>query len=334
MRPFSSSLLAAASFVCLGCLAACHSHTISVQAVGHTVTAADGFPIQAYRLTQTPAPSGPPRGLVLYLQGSEDTSVTNSIGSLASFCAMNAPVIALERRGVSPDGKVDADVALKSATLDCRVADAMSVLQWATRDAQPGKPIVLLGASEGADVASAVAARASTITHIILLGGGGGWTQEEEFRHFIRTHRGYMGLKNEAELDAKVADIKAHPNADTMWAGHPYRRWSTFMFHRPADDLLRVNCPILVVQGDQDDAVPIQSARALAKAFHEAGKTNLTLVEIPGADHRFQDVKTGRSLLPRVEVEGVRWLAEQGVLNAAEARAFADRVRSAHPEAF
>jgi pimeloyl-ACP methyl ester carboxylesterase len=312
----------------------CHSGVISVAGVGQRIAADDGFQLTVFSFEQTPARSAPPRGIVLYIQGSEDHSVTESVDALAAFCAMNAPVIAFERRGVTPDGRVDAEIALRSATRERRVRDALTALEWGTRDVAPGTPVLLLGASEGADVASAVAARAPHVSCVILLGGGGGWTQEEEFRHFIRARPGYMGLADESELDARVADIKAHPDADTMWAGHPYRRWSTFMFSRPADDLLRVNCPIVVVQGDRDDAVPIESARSLRDAFQLAGKTNFTLIEIPGVDHRFMDAATGVSKLPLVEVEVVQWLTTRGVLDAAESRVFLDRVRKAHPEAF
>lgn len=330
----TSAVLAVSVVVGASVLTACGGRGFGVRGVGEVVQAEDGFPLLAYRLTGDPAPSGPVRGTVLYLQGSEDRSVTEAIGSLASFCAMGSEVICLERRGVSPDGKVDVEVAGKSATRELRIADALAVLDWGTRERAAGRPVILLGASEGADVASAVAARAKGVTHVMLLAGGGGWTQEEEFRHFIRTRGEYMGMKSEADLDARVADIRAHPDAETMWAGHPYRRWSTFMFARAADDLLKVDCPILVVHGDRDGAVPIESARALAAAFRRAGKTNLKLVEIAGADHGFGDGTKAGSLLPRVEVEGVRWLAEQGVLNADEARVFIERVRAAHPELF
>src|SRR5262249_12148101 len=151
---------------------------------------------------------------------------------------------------------VDAAVALKYANKETRVADTLAALNWAAASAPAGKPIALLGASEGGDVAAAVAAKSSKVTHVILLGSGGGWTQEQEFRHFLRANGVCLGLRSEADLDARVADIKAHPDTDTMWAGHPYRRWSSYMFQRPGDDLVKVDCPILVVQGDADDSVP------------------------------------------------------------------------------
>jgi pimeloyl-ACP methyl ester carboxylesterase len=318
----------------MACMSGCRSGTISVRGDGLPVAADDGFLLTAYRFTQSPAPASRPRALVFYIQGSEDQTVTTAIGSLAAFCAMNAPVIAAERRGVASDGKVDAVIAARSAARQRRIADSITVLNWGLIGLPSDLPVVLLGASEGGDVAAAVAARCPRVTHVILLGSGGGWTQEEEFRHFIRTRGQCLDLKSEEDLDARVADIRAHPDADLRWAGHPYLRWSTYMFSRPADELLRVECPILVVHGTADDSVPVESARALRDAFIRAGKTNLTLAEIPGASHRFADAASGAPKLPLVEVEVVGWLGKQGALAPAEVEEYLRRVRHAHPSLF
>jgi fermentation-respiration switch protein FrsA (DUF1100 family) len=322
----------AAFAACL--LMGCPSGQISVMGEGRTVVADDGFELTVFRFTQRPAREQTPRGLALYVQGSEDQSVTGAIQSLAGFCAMNVPVVAVERRGVFPGKAVDTDVAVKFGTRDRRIADTLVALKWGIDASPPGVPVLVLGASEGGDVASAVAARCPAVTHVVLLGSAGGWTQEQEFRHFIRVHGHYLDLNSEQDLDDRVADIRAHPDADTMWAGHPYRRWSTFMFARAQEDLLRLNCPILLVHGTEDDSVPVEGARALRDAFVNAGKSNLTLVEVAGANHRFEDPATGASKLPMVEVAVIHWLGEQGVLAPEEVNVYLDRVRHKHPDLF
>lgn len=315
-------------------LSACAPRSIEVKGVGRPIVADDGATLMAFRFADPRFSKAPARGLVLYCQGSEPRSVTEHAGALAGFCAMNAPVIGVERRGVRPDGPPDLDAFRAGSTLERRVGDHLAALAWGLEGQPAGLPVVLLGASEGGDVAAAIAARTPRVTHVILLGAGGGWTQEEEFRHFLRTTGRCLDLADEATLDARVADIKAHPDADTLWAGHPYRRWSSFMFRRPGDDLLKVDRPILLVHGDRDSSVPVESARALKGMFDGAGKTNLTLVEIPGADHTFADPGTGVSRRPMVELAIVGWLAREGVLTRAEASAYESRVRRAHPELF
>ena len=106
------------------------------------------------------------------------------------------------------------------------------------------------------------------------------------------------------------------------------------MFRKSADDLLKVDAPILLIQGAADDSVPIESARALKDLFTKAGKTNLTLVEIENADHRFMDTKSGINKRPLVELAMVAWLRDRNMLSETEAALFEARVRKAHPEVF
>ncbi len=54
----------------------------------------------------------------------------------------------------------------------------------------------------------------------------------------------------------------------------------------PLPDFLKLNIPVLVGIGEQDESVPVDSARFLESKFNEAGKTNLILKVYPGADHR------------------------------------------------
>lgn len=315
-------------------LAGCRSGRVEVAARATTVEGADGFPLTVLTFDDRAKEGAPPRAVIVYVQGSEDRSVTESAGALAGFCAMGGRVVAVERRGVSPEGALDAGVAARSCTREIRVADNAAVLEWAERRAPRGAPVMLVGASEGADVAAAVAAGHPELSRLILLGGGGGWSQAEEMRFFVRTRGSYLGIDSESALDQKLADVRAHPESGAMWLGHPYRRWATFMFARPVDDLMRVACPILVVQGERDAAVPVESARALKGAFDAAGKGNLTYVEIPGADHTFRNAESGEDEKPLVEVAVVRFLAGSGLLSEVEASGYEARVRRRHPGAF
>ena len=49
---------------------------------------------------------------------------------------------------------------------------------------------------------------------------------------------------------------------------------------------LKLNIPILVGIGEQDESVPVESARFLESRFKEAGKSNLILNIYPGSNHR------------------------------------------------
>lgn len=318
----------------------CSSPAVSIGAHGKHVPAGDGTALLVYTLEQTAGPraraaGAEPRATVLYVQGSEDTSVTSAIGGLAGLVILGADVRMMERRGVAPGGAVDAALAREGATLSTRVADVRAVLSSVIADLPAGRPLILLGTSEGCDVAARVAASEPRVTHLVLLAGGGGWTQADEFRHFAKTRGARsVGVGSVEELEAKFTDIQARPTADKAWLGHPYARWATFAFESPLASLLSLDIPILVVQGDRDDSVPVESARALRDAWVAAKRTNLKYVEIAGATHAFKDAETGVDLLPRVEVASIQWLRDLGVVGPEEASVFEARVRAAHPEAF
>src|SRR5262249_23351539 len=163
-------------------------------------------------------------------------SVLGSTGEFAGAAAMGLDIVLVERRGVDRSGRVDAAAATQFATKSCRVADELRVIdEYLT--VHPGRtPAILLGASEGGAVCAAVPGRESRLTHLISMGPGGGWTQAEELRYFVRSRGDYLGLHGESDLDRALDDIRSHPDADTMWLGHPYRRWSSFAFDRPGDD--------------------------------------------------------------------------------------------------
>jgi alpha-beta hydrolase superfamily lysophospholipase len=70
------------------------------------------------------------------------------------------------------------------------------------------------------------------------------------------------------------------------WYGNPYRWWSDSMDIEPLMDFLKLNIPVLLDIGEQDECVPVDSARFLESKFNEAGKNNLILNVYPAADHR------------------------------------------------
>lgn len=315
-------------------LAACAGpRSISLRGEGRIVAAADGAPIATYDLHLDPAPEpgAAPRGTLLYVTGSESESVRSVIGNFAGAVEMGLRVVLAERRGVRFDGTVDERASLEGAAKATRVSDVRAVLD-AYVGTSPERPVILFGASEGGDVAAAVAAADPRISHVVLLGCGGGWTQERELRWMIEREGAYLGLRSGAELDAVLARIRAAPDSLELWAGHPFRRWSAFLWSAPADDLRKTRIPVFLAHGTADRNVPVESARALAASFREQGRGELTYVELEGVDHAFTDTATGRSALPRLEIALIGWFAAQGLVSRDEAETLLARVRVAHPE--
>lgn len=142
------------------------------------------------------------------------------------------------------------------------------------------KNVVLVGVSEGALPAAKVAGLSPVITHLAVIGSGG---------YSMRRSLATLKQKGAIQFDVNSGweKIAADPRSiEKDWYGNPYRWWSDIMDIDPLPDFLKLNIPILLGIGEQDESVPVESAHFLETKFKEAGKGNLTLRVYPGADHR------------------------------------------------
>lgn len=144
------------------------------------------------------------------------------------------------------------------------------------------KPInvVLVGVSEGALPAAKIAGLLPVVTHLAIIGSGG-----YSMRKSLATlkQRGAVWF----DVDSGWEKIAADPRSiEKDWYGNPYRWWSDIIDIEPLPDFLKLNIPVVLGIGEQDESVPVESARFLASQFKNAGKSNLILHVYPGADHR------------------------------------------------
>ncbi len=326
--------------LCAVLLAGCATPgDIAIEARGHLVPTDDGVQIATFDIRDRDHPDRPPRALLFYVQGSENESAQRMLPQLAGAAVMGVRPILTERRGIGFDGTVDEAVARTASTLEQRVADHRAVIDWYTQRAGPELPVILIGGSEGGTVAGALAASDPRITHLVLIGSGG-WTQARELRYLLEEEGRGFGVRTIAELDARLAEVRESPDAMTMWAGHPYRRWSSFLWHDPLEDLRALSIPVLVAHGAQDKAVPVESARAIRDAFADdeppdgAARPDVTYAEFPDLDHSLFDNARNVSGFPHLEIELANFFCEHGLIGRAERDALIARVTRAHPELF
>jgi len=145
------------------------------------------------------------------------------------------------------------------------------------------KNVVLVGVSEGAVPAARVAAKLPLVTHLAIIGDGG---------YTMKTSLKILYEKGSIFFDPNEGwkRIQANPNSiDEMWYGNTYRWWSQMMDYDLMPFFLRLDIPILVGMGENDQSVPVESAYYLKSEFQIAGKENLTLKVYPKADHRLND---------------------------------------------
>lgn len=315
---------------------ACQTPGVStVAATAPKITeVAPSVSVVSWELVLRNARNTDPRGVVFYLQGSSASSALRHAPRLAGLLMLGFRVIVQEKRGVSADGTVDENVLRENATRDVRIHDHCEVIRGYLAGVPESQKVVLIGGSEGGDIAAAVAARVPRVTHLVLLGAGGGWTQARELRCLMRKHGEVCGLRDPSELDLQLSRIRTDEDDGKTWAGHTYRRWKSYLWKPAVDELLPLAIPVLSIHGKEDRSVPVESARAMKEIFAAAKKENLTLVELDGLDHAFHDAAAKASGFPLVEIAVIDWFGDHGVLELAAAEQAKKRVRAMHPEVF
>jgi pimeloyl-ACP methyl ester carboxylesterase len=319
---------AALVFVCCSC------GGVRVGAIQHQITAADGQTIVAYDLVRGKSQKvlAHPRAVFCYVQGSEYKSVIDHIGMVASAVIFGSRAILVEKKGCSMD-TVDMETAIRFDDKQTRTSDYKTVLDTLLKDLPGDIPVILVGGSEGGDIAATVADNPH-ITHLIMICAGGGMSQAEEFRQFVQEKPGYLGCKDVAALDSILHEIETSSDSLKLWAGHPYKRWNSYLRDSSLSYLQNIKIPTLLVHGDADGNVPVESTRSLYAQLIAKGKTNFTYIEYPHLDHSLVDVRDGKSRYPYLEVDIIKWLKTNGLVSDFEAKAFIHRVKKNHRDIF
>ena len=252
-----------------------------------------------------------PRPLLVYVEGSGAQSLfyrledgrlaVGMLGLVAGHARSEYVVAAVEKRGVRfgdmgtyGAGQGASAEYTRHATLEARAADVRLLLTSALAlpGIDPGR-VLLLGHSEGADVAARVAAEDERVTHVAFLSGGGA---PQFFDMFVLT-RAQMresGASEEAieealrALEEDVRRIVAAPESDAeFFQGHAYRRWASFATQASADSLVEAQARLFVAHGTADRSVPIESFDYLVARLLCAGRGDAVIRRYPGRDHSF-----------------------------------------------
>ena len=159
-----------------------------------------------------------------------------------------------------------------------------------------GDRIIAIGISEGGLLASRLASEDNRITHLVSVISTG---LNQFFSSIINRRMDaaagrltHEEAQREAEsLFAVYKDIYADPGSTDKWYyGHPYRRWGSFCNFIPVEHLVRLDIPILLVNGTEDRSSPILQSDYIMLEFIRRGKSNLTYHVVPGMGHSLHGV--------------------------------------------
>ena len=220
----------------------------------------------------------------------KDGMVSSSIFNLEKFAkAGNFTVIAVEKpfsgagvssgsaQGCSDAFNADFTAESWSSALRAALSDARK-MAWVDHSRT-----LVFGTSEGAVMASVLAANDPTITDVVFISGSG-TTQLFDF-----TAQAYGTCFDVsvclADIERKVDAIKNDPNSSTKFAwGHPHKRWTSFFALDPGELLLRSKARVYIAIGTADEAVPALS-QEVAAAKLLLGRRDVTIRRVPDGTH-------------------------------------------------
>jgi uncharacterized protein len=235
-------------------------------------------------------------------------------------------VVRFDERGAGQSGG-----RAESAPLDEFAADVRSVVTYLDkrRDVDP-KRIALLGYGEGGWVALLVAARETKVAALGLIGvpaiSGTELVLEQQRMIFERAGTSPSAQQAAVEQQKKILDavitgkgwenltLEVRRQVDTPL----YRSFLTF---EPAQAIVRVRQPVLVIQPMLDREVPAYHGEQLAQLARSRPRAKTTdFVQLDGVNHLLARATTGdlseyatlaqRSVTPAATLEIISWLAK------------------------
>ena len=235
-----------------------------------------------------------------------------------------------------------------SATSADFATDVESALKYLkSRKEIHKKKIGLLGHSEGGLIAPLVANRNKDVDFIVLLAGPGvtgerillaqqeligkasGFSDEKLTSNAKINQGAFNMIKNAESQEQLVADLTNYFKENGIPEGEiptivsqstsPWMKH--FLTYDPSVVLQQVNCPVLALNGANDLQVPAkENLEAIEQALKTGGNKCVTIQELPGLNHFFQESKTGlpseyanieQTISPKVLDKITKWIQLQ-----------------------
>jgi pimeloyl-ACP methyl ester carboxylesterase len=117
--------------------------------------------------------------------------------------------------------------------------------------------------------------------------------KEEEDREVLREKLLPIIIENILATDSTIKEPEAVAESALNRFLSPWFEY--FLDYDPATALEQVDCPVLAINGEKDLQVdPKQNLPVIEKALRKGGNTDVTIVEMKGLNHLFQETETGK----------------------------------------
>lgn len=170
--------------------------------------------------------------------------------------------------------------------------------------------ILILGISEGATVASAIANQDKSITNIALIGASG---PSQLYDFIVSIYDSELSdtekLSKIQELENKYSEIQSDLAENEFSWGHANLRWKSFFATSSLMNLVNSNAKVYLVSGMKDESVPILSTEALYVELLTQGK-DVIFKRLPDSYHNLVS-ETGSILDTEIEYKLIKkWFLE------------------------
>ncbi len=285
----------------------------STEIMTRTASRDDGSPI-SYYLVQHAHDTDT---LLLILQGSDCNSVLKIESILTEYKNVwpEADVLLIEKYGINRKLKYSKDAERKDCPAQYlekdnpaqRVADIKTVLDIVRKDGQY-KKLILLGGSEGAVIANLVSADIDYLDATIAFNGGGRWFIDDVSHSIAVKHKKTAAARKEVDDFKGFAEhvLNSKP-FELEVSGHGYHWWQQMLSIDQLDTLIKVNSPLLIIQGGRDTSVSPQKTDELVQRLKELGKNNIEYRRYEALDHGLKN-SDGRNLRKEVIRDINIWL--------------------------
>lgn len=180
--------------------------------------------------------------------------------------------------------------------------------------------IIVIGHSQGGQVAPKVAVLNKKVTHCVMLNCNSlNHLYDFILQERLAAQKGEKSFEeSQKNIDSLFADYKkifAEPNSKTKFFDEEtYYRWVSFSDETPLENMLKLKIPIYLIAGGKDILSSVTMNTDYAQIeFLRYGKTNLTYKVYPNANHYLQDelIDNGKATLvnlkPKIFADIVEW---------------------------
>jgi pimeloyl-ACP methyl ester carboxylesterase len=221
-----------------------------------------------------------------------------------ALASAGVAVLRVDDRGVG--GSTGAET-LPLATTSSFAGDTRAEVAYLrTRAEIDPDRIALIGHSEGATIATMVAAEDARVAAIVLMAGTaktGAEVSVEQLESMLASDTTRSAAEQEA-LVARQREVAKKIVAGEEVPGLQHLAWTREYFaYDPLPAIRRTRQPILILQGGRDQQVAPEHADLLARAARDGGNRDVTERVFPTLNHLFLPAATGAvTEYPKLEV--------------------------------